>query len=221
MAEPLVLVNLFTLPTVAVDGFVAGWPASTALLGQAPGFRGTRLHRAVSPRALYPIVNVAHWDSAEQWEAALSGFRPTAERQRQAQTGGFNAEPALYRVGSGVSEPHSAHSGLVEPLTMIHPLTLSAGEADVFEEDWAAHVAAHPQPPGLRSAWLHRAVSPGNPRQIVIIAHWDSAEQWQAGRPLWPPVGGQNPTQAAPQPTLYRVVAVTPDPLAVRPGGPQ
>ena len=101
MTEPLVLVNLFTLPLQAVDGFVTGWPASTAGLAHAPGFRGTRLHRAVSQASRYQIVNVAQWNSAEDWQAALSGFQPRGERRRQAAGGRLQlaASPVPRRVG--------------------------------------------------------------------------------------------------------------------------
>lgn len=107
MSEPLVLVNLFTLPASAVDPFVAGWPASTAGLARAPGFRGTRLHRAVSPEAPYPLVNVARWDSAEPWEAAGSGWR---QRGDQDPAGGvtWRVQPALSRVVSETPDPVAA-----------------------------------------------------------------------------------------------------------------
>ena len=104
-ADPLTLINLFSIPARAADGFVAGWPNSTARLGDASGFRGTRLHRAVSPESLYQIVNVARWDSLEQWQAALSGFRPEGERQRPAEANGIAVQPAFYTVVSAIPAP--------------------------------------------------------------------------------------------------------------------
>lgn len=220
MSEPLVLVNLFTLPASAVDPFVAGWPASTAGLARAPGFRGTRLHRAVSPEAPYPLVNVARWDSAELWEAALSGFVPGAERRRQAQAGAFNSEPALYRVVSVTPDPQAARGGAPEPLVLISPFTMSAQDADAFVEAWSRNTAAQAQAPGFRGTRLHRALSPGNPRQIVNIARWDSAEPWEAAGSGWRQRGDQDPAGGVTwraQPALYRVVSETPDPVAAQP----
>ena len=217
MSEPLVLVNLFTLPTSAVDTFVEGWPASTAPLAHASGFRGTRLHRAVSPESPYQIVNVARWDSAEAWEAALSGFQTGTERRRQAQAGTFNAEPALYHVVSVTPDPLASHTGGPEPLVLINPFIMTAQDADAFVEAWTANTAAQTQAPGFRGTRLHRALSPDNPRQIVNIAQWDSAEAWEAATAGWRTGGDQDPAggmSRRAQPALYRVVSVTPDPLA-------
>lgn len=111
MPEPFVLINLLTMPPEAADAFVQGWPASTAPLADAPGFRGTRLHRAVSPEAPHQLVNIARWDSIEQWHGALAGFRPPDERRRQAQAAGIQVHPAFYRVVSVTPDPLADTSG--------------------------------------------------------------------------------------------------------------
>ncbi|WP_424952698.1 antibiotic biosynthesis monooxygenase [Deinococcus sp.] len=223
MTEPLVLINLFTLPPQALDPFVAGWPASTAGLAHAPGFRGTRLHRAVSPDSPYQIVNVAQWNSAEDWRAALSGFQPGGERRRQAEAGGFNSEPALYRVVSATPDPLAGQAGdgqtgAGEPLTLINVFTLPEGAVDAFVAAWPANIAAQTHAPGFRGTRLHRAVSPDAPHQLVNIAHWDSAAAWEAATAGWrgsEERRGQADEHAPrAEPALYRVVWVTPDPLA-------
>jgi len=212
MTDPLVLVNLFTLPPHAVNGFVEGWPVSTAQLAHAPGFRGTRLHRAVSPESRYQIVNIARWDSAEQWQAALTGFQPGGERRRQAESGGMKAEPALYRVVSSAPDPLASLVDAADPLVLMNVLTLCAETADAFVRAWPETVAAQTQAPRFRGARLHRAVAPESAYQLVDIAGWASAEQWLAAVAGWPHGDEQH------QPTLYRVVSVTPDPLRVLSG---
>ena len=216
---PLVLVNLFTLPAGAVDPFVAGWPASTAGLAHAPGFRGTRLHRAVSPHSRYQIVNVAQWDSAEAWQAALSGFQPGGERRRQAEAGGFSSQPALYRVVSDTPDPRAGQADTSEPLTLINVFTLPAAAVDDFVARWPENIAAHTGAAGFRGTRLHRSLSPDAPHQLVNIAHWDSAADWEAATAGWrgsqdehAQAGGQAPHA---EPALYRVVSLTPDPVAV------
>ena len=111
MSEPFILINLFTMPPDAADAFVQGWPASTAPLADASGFRGTCLYRAVSPEAPHQIVNIAQWDSIEQWQAALAGFQPQGDRRRQAQTSGIHAQPAFYRVVSVTPDPFANTPG--------------------------------------------------------------------------------------------------------------
>ena len=39
-------------------------------MAEAAGFRDTMLHQAISPQALFQLVNVAHWDSQADLEAA-------------------------------------------------------------------------------------------------------------------------------------------------------
>ncbi len=54
------------MPGEMVDDFVANWEANVAVAGAARGFRGTRPHRALDPKATYPIVNIARWDGVEE-----------------------------------------------------------------------------------------------------------------------------------------------------------
>ena len=103
MTEPLVLINLFAMPPELVDGFVAQWPDSTAAAATANGFRGTKLHRAIDPDAPFPLVNIARWDSVEDWRATVarhfSGFGEGP--------GPVTAQPALYTVVHVTEDPRS------------------------------------------------------------------------------------------------------------------
>lgn len=105
MTEPLVLINLFSLPPEEVDGFVAAWESNIAPASQAPGFRGTRLHRAIDPNAPFPIVNIARWDSVEDWEATIrEHFAPPSGSGQRAP----RARPALYTVVHVTPDPAEA-----------------------------------------------------------------------------------------------------------------
>src|SRR5437773_2018176 len=97
MAEPLVLINLFSMPADAVDGFIANWPKIIAPAVQSAGFRGTRLHRALEADTPYPVVNIARWDSVEDWEASIGAHFSGPARDNSA-LGLPPAQPALYQV---------------------------------------------------------------------------------------------------------------------------
>src|SRR5947209_2839071 len=84
MSEPLVLINLFSMPAEMVDDFVANWETNIAVAGGAKGFRGTRLHRALDPSATYPVVNIARWDSVEDWAATIRQHFVRTERDPNA-----------------------------------------------------------------------------------------------------------------------------------------
>ena len=109
MSEPLVLINLFSMPAELVDDFVGQWEASIAAARHAPGFRGTRLHRSLDPDAPYPVVNVARWDSVEDWEAAFGKYFSRPRREDTGQAGGgwnaVSAQPALYSVVHVTPDP--------------------------------------------------------------------------------------------------------------------
>ena len=111
MSEPLVLINLFSMPAELVDDFVGGWEASIAAAKDAPGFRGTRLHRSVDPDSPYPVVNIARWESVEDWQAAFDTYFSSPRRRDDSEPadggrwGAISAHPALYSVVHVTPDP--------------------------------------------------------------------------------------------------------------------
>ena len=89
------MINAFEVPEGQDEEFIRGWEASRDHLAAQPGYVDTALHQAVSPDADFRFVNVAHWQSPDQFRAAMQsdGFR-----QASAALAGFRAHPALYRV---------------------------------------------------------------------------------------------------------------------------
>ncbi len=55
-----------------INTFIAHWRKRAKLMSTAPGLRDSRLHRALSSRTRSQIVNVAHRDSRQAWEAAAA-----------------------------------------------------------------------------------------------------------------------------------------------------
>ena len=111
LTEAVTVINLITMPAAAADAFVAAWPTNSAPLREAPGFRGTRLLRALSPDDPYQIANVAQWDSVEQRQTALAAAQPDAERRRQTQTSGSQPQHLFYRVVSITPDPLEPATG--------------------------------------------------------------------------------------------------------------
>jgi heme-degrading monooxygenase HmoA len=111
LTEPVTVINLITMPAAAADAFVEAWPANSAALRNAPGFRGTRLLRALSPDDPYQVVNVAQWDSVEQWRVALSAVQPDEERRRLAEAAGIKRQHFFYQVVSVTPDPLEAPAG--------------------------------------------------------------------------------------------------------------
>ncbi len=66
----ITLINCFEVAEGREDAFLALWTEVNHYMRKKPGYLRHRLHRAVSPQAPYRFVNIADWESAEQFEAA-------------------------------------------------------------------------------------------------------------------------------------------------------
>ncbi|WP_343727453.1 antibiotic biosynthesis monooxygenase family protein [Burkholderia seminalis] len=84
-AEPVVLVNVFTLAPADEADFLAAWKDDAAFMKQQPGFISTQLHRALGDSPTY--LNYAIWASTATFRAAfthpafvakLSAYPPSA-----------------------------------------------------------------------------------------------------------------------------------------------
>jgi heme-degrading monooxygenase HmoA len=88
----LTLVNLFTVPAEEAESFVARFRATVEKFSDLPGFGGTELHRNTGVGdQTYSFVNIATWESAEAWRAALAKILPGA-----GWTGAAIPKAALY-----------------------------------------------------------------------------------------------------------------------------
>lgn len=69
-AEPVVLVNVFTLDPADEQSFLNAWTDDAHFMKQQPGFIWTQLHRAVGDSPTY--LNYAVWQSTETFRAAFT-----------------------------------------------------------------------------------------------------------------------------------------------------
>jgi heme-degrading monooxygenase HmoA len=90
------LINPFEVQAGLEDEGRAYWDKAAAHLRQQPGYLWTRLHRAISPDARFLYVNVAQWESAAHFGAAVGSdaFRRLTEPESER----FPHYPALYDV---------------------------------------------------------------------------------------------------------------------------
>ena len=89
----VILINPFEVPTTDGDRFLSGWSDAADYMRRQPGFAGTRLHRALAPDARFGFVNVAEWESPQDFQAAV-----TSPEFRELTKGGPPGNPALYEV---------------------------------------------------------------------------------------------------------------------------
>jgi heme-degrading monooxygenase HmoA len=95
MTEPVVLINAFEVPAGQAGQFIAAWEQTRDFLQSQPGYIETALHQALTPDADFLFVNIARWQTAEAFTAAIrsAGFRESASG-----LAGYPPHPALYRV---------------------------------------------------------------------------------------------------------------------------
>lgn len=98
--DAVTLINTVEIPADQIDAFMASWAKRANVMSTLPGFRDYTLHRALLPDSRFQLVNVAHWDSPEAFEAAMTNPEFASLRQAAHQEMGFDvtADPALYRV---------------------------------------------------------------------------------------------------------------------------
>lgn len=100
--KPVLLINSFEVPIGEDRAFMRGWERARDYLRTQPGYVSAALHRSITPDADFRFVNVAVWESAEDFRAATSGpeFRDASFPYR------FHA--ALYEVVTPDESPTSS-----------------------------------------------------------------------------------------------------------------
>ena len=90
------LVNCFQVPAGREDEFFSLWRQVNDHMRQKKGYLGHKLHRSLAPDARFRFVNVARWESLEDFNAAHDeGFRTLVSQPAWA---AFPSSPALYEV---------------------------------------------------------------------------------------------------------------------------
>jgi len=69
-ANPVVLVNVFTLDKVDEPALLHAWQADAEFMKRQPGFISTQLHRAIGESPTY--LNYAVWESTAHFRAAFT-----------------------------------------------------------------------------------------------------------------------------------------------------
>jgi heme-degrading monooxygenase HmoA len=92
----VVFINCFEVPIGREDAFLAMWNEIDDYMQGHPGFRWRRLYRSLATPSRFRYVNVAEWDTAEQFDAA----HDEDFRRMQGQPGWreFPAQPDLYTL---------------------------------------------------------------------------------------------------------------------------
>jgi heme-degrading monooxygenase HmoA len=69
-AEPVVLLNLFTVAEADIPALLAAWETDANWMKRQPGFLSTQLHRALGDSGMF--MNYALWDTVANFRAAFT-----------------------------------------------------------------------------------------------------------------------------------------------------
>ncbi|WP_412528569.1 antibiotic biosynthesis monooxygenase family protein [Burkholderia lata] len=92
-AEPVVLVNVFTLAAADEADFLAVWKDDAEFMKRQPGFISTQLHRALGDSPTY--LNYAVWESTAAFRAAFT--HPAFVAKLSAYPSSAVASPHLFQ----------------------------------------------------------------------------------------------------------------------------
>jgi quinol monooxygenase YgiN len=92
----VILINPFEVHEGQERQALALWDMAAEFFRKQPGFVSTRLHQAIVPWARFYLINVAEWESAQLYEAALNSeeYSKLAERFKDV----ARYYPGLYEV---------------------------------------------------------------------------------------------------------------------------
>jgi heme-degrading monooxygenase HmoA len=69
-ADPVVLVNLFTVAEADIPALMSAWENDANWMKRQPGFLSTQLHRAIGGSHMF--MNYAVWESVDRFRAAFT-----------------------------------------------------------------------------------------------------------------------------------------------------
>lgn len=94
-AEPVILINAFTVPEGKEAQAVAFWEEAAKFMREQPGYLSTALHQTLLPDAKFGLVNVARWESIDAFKQASKALR-TESGLKPVE--GLVPNPSLYKI---------------------------------------------------------------------------------------------------------------------------
>lgn len=89
------LINVFEVPEGQRAAVVEQWETARDFLKEQPGYISTALHASIDEDARFALVNVARWETIQDFKQAAERLRGSAAYPRIE---GLGINPALYEV---------------------------------------------------------------------------------------------------------------------------
>lgn len=92
----ITVINPFEVPQGREDEALSMWEAFAEYFRKQPGYISTKLHKAINPEARFLLINIAEWESAEAFQAALNN--PSLQDITKDLPGDIPHYPGIYEV---------------------------------------------------------------------------------------------------------------------------
>ena len=93
--DHVTLINAFTVPDGKEAEAIIFWEKAADFMRSQPGYISTALHAAILPDARFQLINVAKWESAEDFKRASQALRALGKIKPVE---GLVPNPSLYTV---------------------------------------------------------------------------------------------------------------------------
>ena len=90
----VIMINSFEVAEENDAAFLQAWNNIADRLRNEPGYISTRLHQSLDPKAKFRFVNVAEWESPQDFQKAIN----KESGQKTFQSLSIYAHPSLYRI---------------------------------------------------------------------------------------------------------------------------
>lgn len=94
--DKVIVINPFEVPQGREEEALAMWDAFAEYFRKQQGYISIRLHKAINPDAKFHLINIAEWESAEAFQAALSN--PELQEVAKGLPGDIPHYPGLYEI---------------------------------------------------------------------------------------------------------------------------
>ncbi len=96
MNNTVLLINPFEIPKGKEKDALLMWEKAAYFMRIQPGFISTKLHQSIDPNARFSLINIAKWESAEDFQAVINSaeFQELTAGSMEA----FPHYPGLYQV---------------------------------------------------------------------------------------------------------------------------
>lgn len=95
LAQDITLINPFEVPTVHEKATIEHWEKARDFLETQPGYVSTQLHKSLQPNSTFFLINIAQWESKEDFQRAISNMQKVIPA---LELDGVKNYPALYEV---------------------------------------------------------------------------------------------------------------------------